>query len=111
MTEIQTMVAVLLTGHGGFDKLDYRTDVAVPRPQAGEVLINVKASAVNNTDVNTRIGWYSKQISVATERGGASGFEETDEEDASWAGTSLKFPLIQGADVCGRIVAVGGGCG
>ncbi|WP_313810588.1 alcohol dehydrogenase family protein [Glutamicibacter sp.] len=109
MTEIQTMAAVLLTGHGGIDKLDYRTDVAVPHPQAGEVLINVKASAVNNTDVNTRIGWYSKQISVATERGGASGFEDTDEEDASWSGASLKFPLIQGADVCGRIVAVGEG--
>jgi NADPH:quinone reductase-like Zn-dependent oxidoreductase len=31
------MRAVLLTGHGGMDKLVYRTDVAVPRPAAGEV--------------------------------------------------------------------------
>ncbi|GAA1406514.1 alcohol dehydrogenase [Glutamicibacter uratoxydans] len=109
MTEHKTMAAVVLTGHGGIEKLEYRTNVAVPSPGPGEVLINVKASAVNNTDINTRIGWYSKQISEATERGGATGFEQTDEEDASWSGASLKFPLIQGADVCGEIVAVGEG--
>ena len=54
------MAAVLLTGHGGLDKLEYRTDVAVPRPGPGEVLIRVRAAGVNNTDINTRIGWYSK---------------------------------------------------
>ncbi|HEX6360337.1 hypothetical protein [Actinophytocola sp.] len=37
------MAAVLLTGHGGLEKLEYRTDVAVPQPQAGEVLIQVAA--------------------------------------------------------------------
>ncbi len=26
----KTMTAVLLTGHGGIDKLEYRTDVRVP---------------------------------------------------------------------------------
>ena len=31
-----------------------------PRPKPGEVLINVAAAGVNNTDINTRIGWYSK---------------------------------------------------
>jgi NADPH:quinone reductase-like Zn-dependent oxidoreductase len=43
------MHAVLLTGLGGFDKLDYRTDVSVPKLKAGEVLIRVRASAVNDT--------------------------------------------------------------
>lgn len=28
----KTMHAVLLKGHGGVDQLEYRTDVAVPRP-------------------------------------------------------------------------------
>lgn len=49
------MTAVLLTGHGDFDKLELRRDVPVPKPKAGEVLIRVAASAVNNTDINTRI--------------------------------------------------------
>ena len=104
-----TMAAVVLTGHGGFDKLQYRTDIPVPQPDSGEVLIKVGASAVNNTDVNTRIGWYSKRVTSATGPGGHGGFESVDEVDASWAGTPMSFPRIQGADVCGRIVAVGAG--
>ena len=52
----KTMAAVLLTGHGGFDKLEYREDVPVPQPKMGEVLIRVLAAGVNNTDINTRIG-------------------------------------------------------
>lgn len=104
-----TMHAVLLTGLGGFDKLEYRTDVPTPRPKAGEVLIQVRASAVNNTDINTRIGWYSKSIDSDTGSGGAAGFEKVDGSDASWSGASLKFPRIQGADCCGYVVAVGDG--
>jgi NADPH:quinone reductase-like Zn-dependent oxidoreductase len=30
------MKAVLLTGHGGLDKLEYREDVAKPEPGPGE---------------------------------------------------------------------------
>lgn len=103
------MSAVLLTGHGGLDKLEYRTDVAVPRPQRGEVLIQVAAAGINNTDVNTRIGWYSKTITAATGAGGATGFDTVDDEAATWSGKALQFPRIQGADVCGRIVDVGAG--
>ncbi len=103
------MTAVLLTGHGDMDKLAWRTDVPVPRPKAGEVLIRVAASAVNNTDINTRIGWYSKKVEAATEAGGATGFADVDDDDASWSGTPLQFPRIQGADACGHIVAVGDG--
>ncbi|WP_061171587.1 alcohol dehydrogenase family protein [Caballeronia hypogeia] len=104
-----TMHAVLLTGLGGFDKLEYRTDVPVPRPGKDEVLIRVRASAVNNTDINTRIGWYSKSIDTDTGSGGAEGFKKVDGSDASWSGVSLTFPRIQGADCCGEIVAVGEG--
>lgn len=103
------MCAVLLTGHGGYEKLEYRTDVPVPQPKPGEVLIRVAASAVNNTDINTRIGWYSKAVGEGSNAGGAAGFAGADDADASWTGEALKFPRIQGADACGRIVAVGEG--
>jgi len=105
----KTMHAVLLTGHGGSEKLEYRTDVEVPKPGRGEVLIQVGAAAVNNTDINTRIGWYSKKVKCATETGSSKGFEEIDNDDASWSGVPLRFPMIQGADCCGRIVAIGEG--
>jgi NADPH:quinone reductase-like Zn-dependent oxidoreductase len=103
----ERMTAVLLTGHGGFDKLEYRDDVELPVPGATEVLIKVAAAGVNNTDINTRIGWYSKKVHSDTHSGGAAGFDEVDAEDASWSGVALQFPRIQGADCCGVIVAVG----
>lgn len=99
------MSAVLLLGHGGLDMLQYRDDVATPQPRAGEVLIRVAAAGVNNTDINTRIGWYSKRVSEATSS--AQPVAETD--DGGWTGTPLPFPIIQGADVCGFIVATGNG--
>jgi len=66
----KTMQGVYLTGHGGFEKLDYRDDIPTPNPQAGEVLIQVGAAGVNNTDINTRIAWYSKQVRGDTNSGG-----------------------------------------
>ncbi|KKN86472.1 hypothetical protein LCGC14_0268710 [marine sediment metagenome] len=38
----------------------------MPRPGAGEVLIRVHAAGVNNTDINTRTGWYSKAVTGAS---------------------------------------------
>ncbi|MDH3762563.1 MAG: alcohol dehydrogenase family protein [Gammaproteobacteria bacterium] len=102
------MVAVHLTGHGGFETLQYREDVPVPTPGADEVLIRVAAAGVNNTDINTRIGWYSKKVDAATDSGGAAGFDEVDDADATWSGVPMAFPRIQGADCCGVIVSVGG---
>jgi hypothetical protein len=55
----ELMAAVRLVGHGGFDKLVYSETVAVPAVRPGEVLIKVLAASINNTDINTRIGWYS----------------------------------------------------
>jgi NADPH:quinone reductase-like Zn-dependent oxidoreductase len=104
----ERMKGVLLKGYGGFDQLDYREDVAVPAPQAGEVLIRVAAAGINNTDINTRTGWYSKGVSEGTTtEAGKSGYAAASAGDAGWTGGERKFPLIQGADVCGRIVTVG----
>ena len=79
----------------------------MPLPKSDEVLIRVKASGVNNTDINTRIGWYSKSVTSDTNKGGASGLEDSKKKDSSWSGKPLKFPLIQGADVYGEIAKVG----
>jgi NADPH:quinone reductase-like Zn-dependent oxidoreductase len=104
------MKAVLLKGYGGFDQLDYREDVPVPVPQPGEVLIRVAAAGVNNTDINTRTGWYSKAVVEGTTAdAGQSGHAGAKAEDGGWTGGRRQFPFIQGADVCGRIVAVGQG--
>jgi NADPH:quinone reductase-like Zn-dependent oxidoreductase len=110
MTIPEQMAAVLLTGHGGLDTLDYREDVPVPQPAGGDVLIRVGAAAVNNTDINTRTGWYSKSVvEGTTPEGGAGGFDAAETGDAGWSGSALDLPRIQGADVCGTIVATGEG--
>ena len=88
------MHAVILTGHGGMDKLEYKNNIDVPVPKKDEVLIRVKGAGVNNTDINTRIGWYSKS-------------DNKNMNDGSWSGNPLDFPIIQGADICGNIIAVG----
>ena len=57
-----TMKAVLLTGNGDFDKLVFTDGVPTPQPKPDDVLIKVSAAAINNTDINTRIGWYSEDL-------------------------------------------------
>jgi NADPH:quinone reductase-like Zn-dependent oxidoreductase len=89
------MSGVVLTGHGGPECLEWRDDLPVPVPGPGDALIRVGAAGVNNTDINTRLGWYSKG--------------DADADDAGWTGEALSLPRIQGIDVCGQIVAVGEG--
>lgn len=60
-----TMRGVWLIGHGDFDQLAIRDDIPLPQIGATDVLIKVSAAGVNNTDINTRIGWYSKQDRAA----------------------------------------------
>ena len=91
----ETMKAVLLTGHGGPEKLEYREYVMMPRPGAGEVLIKIGACGVNNTDIWTREGAYGRD----DDPGAVSG----------WRREPFGFPRIQGADTAGRIVEVGPG--
>ena len=106
------MSAAVLMGHlaplkCGYDKLEIRYDWPRPRPQAGEVLIRVAACGVNNTDINTRIGWYDDAVMGDTTSAGANGFDlVADDSVGGWGGT-LKFPRIQGADICGHVVALG----
>ena len=71
------MRGVWLTGHGGPDKLEVRSDIPIPRPGPREVLIRVAAAGINNTDINTRTAWYSKNDGAG--------------KDASWAGKPLQF--------------------
>ena len=100
------MHAIVLRGHGGYEQLQFRDDVRVPVPANAEVLIRVGAAAINNTDINTRIGWYSKSVTAATDKARATAAAN---DDGSWTGAAFAFPRIQGTDACGRIVAVGAG--
>ena len=91
------MRAVVLTGHGDLSKLEYREDHPKPSPAPGEVLLEVSACGMNNTDVWVREGAYGTEEdagAVSTWRRGRS---------------TLTFPRIQGTDTVGRIVAVGEG--
>ncbi len=87
------MSGVQLTAHGGPEVLVWSDTIPVPVPGPGGVLVQVLAAGVNATDLNTRLGWYAKA---------------DDPEAGGWAG-ALNFPRIQGADLCGRVVALGQG--
>lgn len=100
------MRAMVTMGHGDIDQMVMHDDWPRSEPQAGEVLVRVGACGLNNTDVNTRSGWYSKTVTDATT---GTGFEEVGDDDPAWGGTPIQFPRIQGADACGEIVAVGDG--
>jgi len=73
------MKAVLFHQHGGPEVLQY-TDFPTPQPKAGEVLIRIRAAALNRMDVFVRNGW---------------------------AGLKLDMPHINGADGAGEIEALG----
>ena len=104
------MRAVLLTGHGGLEKLEYREDVPDPVPAEGEALVRVAACGLNNTDINTRTAWYSKGVEQGiTESGVVGGYDEANDQDGSWGNSTISFPVIQGADVCGTVESVNGG--
>ncbi|WP_432051199.1 zinc-binding dehydrogenase [Streptomyces xiamenensis] len=93
MSASDVMRAVRITRHGGPEVLE-PTEVPVPAPREGEVLVRVGAVALNNTDLWTREGAYGRP----DDPGALSG----------WRGP-IDFPRIQGADVAGRVVAVGAG--
>ena len=104
------MRAIVLTGHGGLDKLEYHQDWPTPKPANGEVLVRVGACGLNNTDINTRTAWYSTSVTEGiTAAGGKQGYDSADAGSGSWGNASITFPRIQGADVAGRIAAVGDG--
>ncbi len=101
----QTMRAVVLTRHGDMDALSYETYWPVLQPDPHQVLIKVGACGMNNTDVNTRAGWYSKSVTEATTGRANDSLDRA--SDNTWGGAGIQFPQVQGADVCGYVVAIG----
>ena len=98
----RTMKAVVTTGNGGFDKLVFK-DVPVPKLGAGEVLIRVLAAGVNNTEINTRLGWYSSSVTGLPIKSD----EQQADETLRWRmERSDAFPVYQGTDCCGRVEEV-----
>ncbi|MGL6248292.1 MAG: alcohol dehydrogenase family protein [Culicoidibacterales bacterium] len=101
------MKAVVTMGNGGYDMLEYK-DVPMPTIDEGEVLVKVLAAGVNNTEINTRLGWYSAKVTTST-----ANLTQTDQElseaaskgDGGW-NEETPFPFIQGTDCCGEVVEV-----
>ena len=100
----ETMKAVVTTANGDYDKLDYR-DVPMPVAGPGEVLLKVLAAGVNNTEINTRLGWYSSSVSGGTEQFAESERDADQLGDGGW-NEATPFPFIQGTDCCGEVVEV-----
>ncbi|WP_300457323.1 alcohol dehydrogenase family protein [Desulfobacula sp.] len=105
-----TMKAIVTTGNGGYEKLEYR-DVPLPKLNTGEVLLQVLAAGINNTEINTRLGWYSSKVTTSTD---ALTAKEKEMQEASVQGDggwneATPFPFIQGTDCCGRVIAVAPG--
>ena len=76
------MRAVVFYRHGGPEVLEYREDIPIPDPGAGEVRVQVHYAALNRLDDFVRTGWR---------------------------GLDLAFPHILGADFSGTIAALGAG--
>lgn len=93
MSDHETMLAARITRHGGPDALEL-SRVPVPSPGPGQVLVDVAAVALNNTDLWTREGAY-----------GAPGDPEA---RSGWRGP-IDFPRVQGADIAGTVAATGDG--
>ncbi len=75
------MKAVFFHEHGGLEVLQYG-DLPTPEPGAGEVLVRLRAAALNRLDLWVREGW---------------------------PGIRLTYPHILGADGAGEVAAVGAG--
>ncbi|MCF1710324.1 zinc-binding dehydrogenase [Tabrizicola sp. J26] len=98
-----TMKAVVTMGNGGYDQLVY-CDVARPVPGPADVLIEVRAAGMNNTEINTRLGWYSASVREST--ADTAQAAPTQRADGGW-NAATPFPFIQGTDCCGIVVEVG----
>ncbi|MCJ8298813.1 MAG: alcohol dehydrogenase family protein, partial [Pseudomonadales bacterium] len=98
------MKAIVTTGSGGYEKLFY-TEVPIPQISPDEVLIKVLAAGVNNTEINTRLGWYSSSVTESTND--TAGDKTTiANKDGGW-NKQTPFPFIQGTDCCGQVISVG----
>jgi len=89
------MRAAVTSGFGGPERLVVRDDVPVPEPAGGEVLVEVRACCCNNSDIWLREGAYGREDDPQAQAGWLRGIEPP------------RFPLIQGADIVGRVVELG----
>ena len=76
------MRALVLEGHGGQDRLSFRSDWPEPEPGPGEVVVRVGACSLNYHDVFTRRGM---------------------------PGIKVPIPVVPGLDIAGEIEALGAG--
>ncbi len=74
------MKAIVVREHGGPDKAVYETDFPDPKPEAGDVVVRVRASSLNYHDIFTRRGM---------------------------PGIRIPMPAIMGIDIAGDIVEIG----
>ncbi|MEM9851223.1 MAG: hypothetical protein AAF761_04415 [Pseudomonadota bacterium] len=65
-------------GRGGMEKLVWHEDWPRPDPGPSDVLVKVGAFGLNNTEINTRVGWYSKSVTGETD-----GAQSTEDDDPS----------------------------
>ena len=107
---MQTMTAAVTVGNGGFEMIEIR-QVPIPIPGPGEVRIRVLAAGMNNTEINTRLGWYSSTVTDSTDATAgeaADADEAVQREDGGW-NAATPWPLIQGTDCCGVVDELGDG--
>ncbi|HUZ73973.1 MAG TPA: zinc-binding dehydrogenase [Stellaceae bacterium] len=78
----QAMRALVLRRHGGCENLEVAADHPVPRPQAGQALVRVRAASFNYHDVFTMRGM---------------------------PGIKVPLPVVIGLDMAGEIAALGPG--
>ena len=106
----ETMTAAVTLGNGGCEMIDVR-EVPIPAPQPGWVRVKVLAAGMNNTEINTRLGWYSQTVSGSTDDtavDAAEAGEAVHRDDGGW-NEATPWPLIQGTDCCGVVDALGDG--
>ena len=97
------MKAVVTMENGDYDKLVFK-DVPIPELKAGEVLLQVLAAGVNNTEINTRLGWYSAAVTESTASVSSEEKEKAKKaKDGGW-NEETPFPFIQGTDCCGKVI-------
>jgi len=60
----ETMRAIILTGFGGLDRLEY-THIPKPLPRDGEVVIRVKAFGINHAEIHMRKGEWAEAAEVS----------------------------------------------
>ncbi|MCA1054383.1 zinc-binding dehydrogenase [Rossellomorea aquimaris] len=82
------MKAVQVNGYGGLEQLKV-VEIPIPEPGEYEVLVKVKACAINNTEIWMREGAYGS------------------DKESGWRPEGVQFPRIPGSDITGRVVKAG----